>query len=181
MNKLVPESHRALHAIAEEVTPEEFSDGSLKKLLKGMRQALKSYNVAGFTAVAIAAPQVGAAKRVFLVEDQNPGRDSIPTLVAVNPVIVRRSKQTALVGEGCLSVPDCYGEVKRHDKITLRALDEEGQTYQRGASGLLAQIIQHECDHLDGILFIDKAEKVIAQSEMDKLKAHEAETEESSQ
>jgi peptide deformylase len=167
MAKLVPENHPALHTIAEEVSPEEFTDGTLTKLLKDMRGALKSYSVEGFIAVAIAAPQIGISKRVFLLEDQSKDRDAIPSFVAVNPKIVKTSKKTHLVGEGCLSVPDRYGEVRRHLNVTLRAQDENGNTFERGAGGLLAQIIQHEYDHLDGILFTDRAEYIYTKEEME--------------
>lgn len=160
MAKLVPQTHPALHQIAEAVTPEEIADGTVLKLVKDLRKALKSYNVDGYTAVAIAAPQIGVSKRVFLIEDQSKERDSLPPMVAINPVLKKVSKKTHLVGEGCLSVPDYYGEVRRHKNVTMRALDENGAEYERGAGGLLAQIMQHEIDHLDGILFIDRAEHV---------------------
>lgn len=160
MSKLVPENHAALHTISEEVTAEEFSDGTVAKILKGMKAAIKTYNVDGYAAVAIAAPQIGVAKRMFLIEDQNKEReDALPTLIAINPHITKYSKKTHGVGEGCLSVPNTYGVVTRHKNVTLEALDENGKAYTRGAGGLLAQIIQHECDHLDGTLFIDRAEK----------------------
>lgn len=161
MKKLVPQNHTALHSIAEEITPEEFSDGTVEKILKGMRAAIKTYDVDGYAAVAIAAPQVGVAKRLFLIEDQNPNREeALPTIVAVNPHIIKYSKKTHVVGEGCLSVPNKYGAVNRHKNVTLTALDENGTPFTRGAGGLLAQIIQHECDHLDGTLYIDRAEQV---------------------
>lgn len=160
MNKLVPQNHPALHTIAEEVTPEEFQDGTVAKILKGMRAAIKTYDVEGYAAVAIAAPQVGVAKRIFLIEDQNSEReDPLPTIIAINPKITKYSKKTHEVGEGCLSVPNTYGAVVRHKNVTLEALDENGNTFSRGAGGLLAQIIQHEYDHLDGTLYVDRAEK----------------------
>jgi len=160
MNKLVPLNHPALHTIAEEITPEEFSDGTVAKILKGMKAAIKTYDVDGYAAVAIAAPQVGVSKRMFLVEDQNKEReDALPTIVAINPRITKFSKKSHEVGEGCLSVPNKYGVVDRHRNVTFEALDENGEKYSRGAGGLLAQIIQHECDHLDGTLFVDRAEK----------------------
>lgn len=177
MAKLVPESHPALHQIAEEVTSEEIGDGTLTKLVKDMRAALKSYNVDGFTAVAIAAPQIGVAKRVFLIEDQSTDRDSLPSMVAINPTLTKLSKKTHLVGEGCLSVPEYYGEVRRHKNATMRALDEDGLPYERGAGGLLAQIIQHECDHLDGILFTDRAERVWHKDELENTTLREAKAE----
>lgn len=178
MAKLVPETHPALHQIAEEITAEEFADGSVLKLIKDMREALKSYNVKGYTAVAIAAPQIGVSKRLFLIEDQSDDRDTLPSIVAVNPVFTKLSKKTHLVGEGCLSVPDYYGEVLRHKNVTMRALDEHGQEYERGAGGLLAQIMQHETDHLDGILFTDRAERVWHKDEMENSNLTEAANEE---
>lgn len=166
MAKLVAQNHPALHAIAEEITQEEIENGFVDKLIKDMKEALKKYSVDGFTAVAIAAPQIGVSKRLFIIEDQSTDRDSLPSLVAINPKIVKVSKKTHLVGEGCLSIPDLYGEVKRHTNVTMRALDEHGKKYERGAGNLLAQIIQHETDHLDGILFVDRAEHVWTKKEM---------------
>jgi peptide deformylase len=175
MAKLVAENHLALHSIAEEVTAEEFANGSVKKLIKKMREALRSYNVDGYVGVAIAAPQIGISKRVFLVEDQSKDReDALPSLVAINPVIIKTSRKKVVVGEGCLSVPDHYGAVSRHASVTLRATDENGAQYERGAGGLLAQIFQHECDHLDGTLFVDRADKVWTKAEADKMALSEA-------
>lgn len=159
MAKLVTQNHPALHTISEEISPEEFSDGTVVKILKGMRKAIKEYSVDGFSAVAIAAPQIGVAKRMFLIEDQSGSpEERFPTIIAINPRLTKVSKKTHVVGEGCLSVPKLYGVVKRHTNVTLEALDERGQAFKRGAGGLLAQIIQHEYDHLDGTLFIDRAE-----------------------
>lgn len=175
MAKLVVQEHPALHTIAEEVTDEEIRSGVLAKILKDMRSALKSYNVDGFIAVAIAAPQIGISKRIFLVEDQSKDRDdALPSFVAVNPTIVKTSRKTHMVGEGCLSVPDQYGLVRRHTNVTLRARNEYGETFERGAGGLLAQIMQHECDHLDGILFIDRAEKIWHKDDQEATRASEA-------
>lgn len=176
MAKLVPQNHQALHEIAQEITPEEFSNGYVTKLIKDMREALKEYNVDGFVAVAIAAPQIGVAKRLFIVSDQSSEREDVmPSFVAINPKIVKLSKKTHLVGEGCLSVPEHYGEVNRHKNATLRALDENGNEFERGAGGLLAQIIQHECDHLDGTLFVDRAKQVWHKDDMKPENLREAE------
>lgn len=174
MAKLVPETHPSLHQIAEEITLKEFENGFVAKLIKDLRSALKTYNVSGFTAVAIAAPQIGVSKRLFLIEDQSDDRDSLPYMVAVNPILTKISKKTHLVGEGCLSVPNYYGEVRRHKNVTMRAFDERGNEYERGAGGLLAQIIQHEIDHLDGILFTDRAERIWHKDEMKDVTITEA-------
>ncbi len=163
MSKLVPQNHPALHSIADEVPTEEITSKRIQKILSDMRTALDTYNIDGFNGVAIAAPQIGIPLRIFLVHNTNKdeeGTTRIPDLVAINPRIIKLSKRTHLVGEGCLSVGEDYGAVKRSTHATLRAYDEHGKEYERGASGLLAQIFQHEVDHLDGILFIDKAEDV---------------------
>lgn len=158
MAKLVPENHPALHTIAEEITESEFSDGTVSKIITKMRKAIKTYDAEGYTAVAIAAPQIGLGKRIFLVEDQSKEPDRLPSFVAVNPKILKTSKKTHELSEGCLSVPENYGVVKRHTNVTFKAQDENGDWYERGTGGLLAQIVQHECDHLDGTLFTDRAE-----------------------
>jgi peptide deformylase len=167
MAKLVPENHPALHTIAEEITSEEFADGTVKKIVSSLRQAIKTYKVDGFTAVAIAAPQIGVSKRVFLIEDQSTDADRLPTVIAVNPRFTKLSKKTRVAGEGCLSIPDRYGLVRRSTNVTIEAYDEYGVKYTRGAGGLLAQIMQHEYDHLDGILFTDRAEKVWLKDELE--------------
>lgn len=178
MPRLVPENHPALHAIAEEITLEEIADGTVAKLIKEMKAALKEYSVDGFVAVAIAAPQIGVSKRLFLIDDQSKREDDrLPAIVAINPKIVKAAKRTRLVGEGCLSVPDKYGLVRRSTNVTLRALDAEGTPFERGAGGLLAQIIQHEHNHLDGILFTDIAEKIWSKEEFDRMNKHNVEDE----
>ncbi len=160
MATLVPQNHPALHKIAEEITEQDFSDGTVQKLIKDLKKALKTYSVDGFIPVAIAAPQIGVSKRIFLIEDGSKEKNRLPNLVAINPHIIKTSKKVNLVEEGCLSIPDLYGSVIRHTNLTMIATDEHGTEYERGAGGLLAQIIQHEIDHLDGILFTDRAEEV---------------------
>lgn len=171
MAKLVPEHHEALHQIAEEVPLDEIGSAKIKKVLKDMRAALFSYQSEGFTGVAIAAPQIGVPLRIFLVEDTEPDRDGsrvLPTLVAINPVITKLSKKKRVMSEGCLSVRDRYGTVERAERATIRAYDENGNLYERGGGGLLAQIFQHECDHLDGTLFVDRAKTIVNKKDMPK-------------
>lgn len=171
MAKLVPQSHPVLHAIAEEVPVKEIMSARIQKVIKDMRAALASYEGGEFTGVAIAAPQIGVPLRIFLVGDIRKKRTKdtdgkglpLPSLVAINPRIVKLSKKKKLVNEGCLSVERAYGTLYRSTGATLRAYDERGMPYERGASNLLAQIFQHEVDHLDGILFLDRAEEVIKQ------------------
>ncbi|MCD5381124.1 MAG: peptide deformylase [Candidatus Pacebacteria bacterium] len=165
MAKLVPENHPALHTIAEEITAEEFSDGTVAKIVKDLRSAIKTYDVDGYAAVAIAAPQIGVSKRIFIIEDQSDRDDSLPTIVAVNPSFIKLSKKMQEMGEGCLSIPDTYGIVRRHKNVTIKALDENNEQFSRGAGGLLSQIMQHETDHLDGILFPERAERTWQKSD----------------
>jgi len=180
MAKLVAQNHPALHSIADEVPRTEIVSPRIQKILKDMRTALDTYNVNGFNGVAIAAPQIGIPLRIFLVHNtstEKKERDLLPDLVAINPKIVKISKRKKIVGEGCLSVGEDYGAVRRSTHATIRAFDEHGNEYERGASGLLAQIFQHEVDHLDGILFIDKAEKVWHKDDIHAQKLREADDE----
>jgi len=123
--------------------------------------------------IAIAAPQIGESVRIFIVSEKvfdlsesvearqeqqeslNP--EKYQKLVFINPTITRLSRTKEFMEEGCLSVRWLYGKVKRSTKATVRAYDEKGELFERGASGILAQVFQHEIDHLDGVLFIDKA------------------------
>ncbi len=106
--------------------------------------------------VGLAAPQVGAPYRIFTVDIE----DKIS--VFINPEVKDLSDEKIPFEEGCLSVPKIWGPVIRPKKLTIKALDENGNPFKIRAKGLLARVIQHEMDHLDGALFIDKAEKLFA-------------------
>lgn len=129
--------------------------------------------------VGLAAPQVGKSLRIFIVSSEaeeidytdKEARDkrqetsgtekrSWKYYVFINPVVKNSSRRKLEGPEGCLSVPGKYGNVKRNEKITVEAYDESGRKFTRGASRFLARVIQHELDHLNGILFIDKAENL---------------------
>jgi len=101
--------------------------------------------------VGLAAPQIGENIRIIVIAYKE------KNLVIINPKIIKKSLLKDWAEEGCLSVPNKYGQVKRHKSLTLKYLNEGGKEQKLKASGLLARIIQHEIDHLDGILFIDKA------------------------
>ena len=102
--------------------------------------------------VGLAANQVGVARRVAVVDV---GEDAPPPLVLINPRIVQASDIREAAEEGCLSIPDIYGEVERHLGVTIEALDRDGRLYKVELSGFKARAAQHEIDHLDGVLFID--------------------------
>lgn len=112
--------------------------------------------------VALAAPQIGHNLRMFVVSPKAfpEEKQEKENLVYINPEITRKSGKMIEMEEGCLSVRNIYGTIKRYDKVTVRARDEQGKEFTRGASGLLAEIFQHEIDHLDGKLFIDTAQNL---------------------
>jgi len=113
--------------------------------------------------VGLAAPQVGVSQRVIVVEyAQNQTDDETPPklYVVVNPEIIRNSTEQLPGTEGCLSIPGYLGEVERYQSVTLRGLDRRGRPIRLKASDWLARIFQHEIDHLDGVLFIDRASRV---------------------
>jgi peptide deformylase len=91
-----------------------------------------------------------------LVPNQDP-KKVYGHITYINPVITKISKDKSLMEEGCLSVRYAYGKVDRSEKATVKAYDENGKLFTKGASGLMAQIFQHETDHLNGVLFVDKA------------------------
>jgi peptide deformylase len=155
---IVSEGHPALREVSKEIPLEEIGSSHIKSLILDMKKALASQG----DGIGLAAPQIGIPLRIFLVSKRIFGKDEsgIPAddLVFINPTIIKESKEKKwMEGEGCLSVRWVYGKVKRSTKVTIRAYNEHGQVFERGASGLLAHIFQHEVDHLNGILFIDKA------------------------
>jgi peptide deformylase len=121
--------------------------------------------------VGLAAPQVGISKRIAVM---NPDPSSSDTLIKmINPRIVSVSEAEESLEEGCLSIPDVRGEVIRHREIEVLYWDWEGREHTLKANGLLARIIQHELDHLDGILFIDHlslAKRIMLKSKLKELK-----------
>jgi peptide deformylase len=111
--------------------------------------------------VGLAATQVHAAKRAFIIEvkSQNPrypDRPSVPLMAIINPQIVERSSDMDEEWEGCLSIPDLRGRVPRWQSLKLSGLDRAGQPINLSASGFFARVIQHELDHLDGVVFLDR-------------------------
>ena len=107
--------------------------------------------------VGLAAPQVGVSQRVAVVDV---GEDFGPPLVLINPRIVESSAELETAEEGCLSIPDLFGDVERPLSVVLEALDRDGKPYRVSATGYRARAIQHEIDHLDGILFLDRLSAV---------------------
>ncbi len=159
--QIVQKNEPVLREKAKEVPKEKITSPEIQKIISDMKKALASQN----DGVAIAAPQIGKSLRIFMVsgkataitKKENPEEVYYPETIYINPKITKRSKTKKQMEEGCLSVRYLYGKVKRSDKVTLEAYDEKGNFFTKGGSGLLAQIFQHETDHLEGILFIDTA------------------------
>lgn len=159
---IVQEGDPVLRAVALPVPKADIGSPALKKLIKKMHAALAPEKYG----VAIAAPQVGASWRLFVVagrvfkEEEPEGQETkeVPAnRVYINPEITRASRKKLEESEGCLSVRAIYGTVMRHERVTLSYTDEQGLSQTQNATGLLGHIFQHEVDHLNGILFIDKA------------------------
>jgi peptide deformylase len=128
--------------------PVERIDEDLLRLLDDMLQTM--YAAPG---IGLAAPQVGVPKRAFVADLSGEGERA--PLYVINPEIIARSKTTNIAEEGCLSLPKHFGDVARFDQVRVRYLDREGAMHELDADGLLARCLQHEIDHLDGILFVD--------------------------
>ncbi len=160
MKPILDRNEPVLREIATEVAISLIQSDQIQSIINDMKTALASQD----DGVAIAAPQIGVSKRIFVVsgkvlgymrgEDDGGNYDD---LVFINPNITKYSRKKELMEEGCLSVRYMYGKVERSTKVQIEAFNEHGTPISRGASGLMAQIFQHEIDHLNGILFIDKA------------------------
>jgi len=135
--------------LAGKAVPVAAVDSRVRALIRDMFETM--YGAEG---VGLAAPQVGVGKRVVVV-DVSPVDETIPPMAVVNPEIVERNGSVTGV-EGCLSVPGVQGEVCRAETVVVRGLDEGGNPVRIVADGILSRALQHEIDHLDGVLFIDR-------------------------
>lgn len=158
---------------AKPVTKKEFGSAALKKLIAGMKKALAKEHFG----VALAAPQVGVSLRLFIVagrafvadEKSEPSqKNTPPDMVFINPELIRVSRKKREMSEGCLSVRGTYGAVMRNEKASVRAQDEQGEKFLYHGNGLIAHIFQHELDHLEGVLYTDKAKKVVRDEDLKK-------------
>ncbi len=156
------EGDPVLRARAIEVPTALIGTPELRDMIALMRTALREEPYG----VAIAAPQVGLSYRIFVVRGYvlegmrraDIGADEIVDPVFINPVITYRSEKKEIIeGEGCLSVPNIYGTIERSVRVRVVAQDEKGKKFIKNGSGFIAEIFEHETDHLDGVLFIDKA------------------------
>lgn len=124
-------------------------DDGIRRLMDDMLETM--YEAPG---VGLAAPQVGVSKRVIVADVARSGEAPQPMLMA-NPEIIEASQARAVFEEGCLSLPEHFAEVKRHERVRIRYLDRENEIREQDMEGFLATCVQHEIDHLDGVLFVD--------------------------
>jgi len=148
---------------AEEVTK---IDERILKIVDEMIYALENNPRKG---IGLAAPQVGIPIRIIIAKSGRKNDDAI-TYGLINPEIIKASDEKELDYEGCLSVPDTYGLVERSKKVVVKALNKNGKKVTLKASGLFARVLQHEIDHLDGILLTEKSVgKMLTEEEYNKL------------
>ena len=134
--------------------PIETMDSEVKKLADDMLETM--YDAPG---IGLAAIQIGVARRMLVLDVSKDGEDKKP-LVFINPEVVASSDARSVYEEGCLSIPDYYAEVERPAAIKVKHLDRDGKEQLTEADGLLATCLQHEIDHLNGVLFIDHISKL---------------------
>lgn len=160
MVKIVAKNAKILRVISKEVAREDIKTPKIQSIITSMKEALAKEE----DGVAIAAPQIGKALRLFVISGKmfrKKENAAPPDVTFINPVILKKSKEAELMDEGCLSVRWFYGLVKRAKKTKIKALNEKGNEFVMEKGGLLSQIFQHETDHLDGILFTDKAKNLV--------------------
>ncbi|HMP67430.1 MAG TPA: peptide deformylase [Candidatus Paceibacterota bacterium] len=159
MKKIVQIENKVLRQTAKEVPVDKICSKKFTKIIEEMKLALAQEK----DGVALAAPQIAESWRIFVVSPI--AYDTIKFVgdrkfVFINPEIIKSSKDKKLMEEGCLSVRPFYGKVRRSSRVMVKAFDENGKEFEMTGNGLIAQIFQHEIDHLNGVLFIDKAKDV---------------------
>jgi len=170
---IVKEPKAVLHKIAKEVPMNTIASARIQQIIRDMSDTLR----ASEDGIGIAAPQIGLSLRMFVASEEALAFDSGQSrtltnsdqdkknrqkkewrhFVFINPKLLKTSKKKQEDSEGCLSVPGVYGAVPRAEKVKVTAYDEYGKKFERGAAGLFARLLQHELDHLDGHLFLEKA------------------------
>ncbi len=153
--KIARIGHPVVRVKAENVHPAVIKTRDFQRLLDDMVETMHEYDGVG-----VAAPQVHVSLRVAVLEvppgDGRGGRKGVPLAILINPTVTPLSRKQHFDIEGCLSVPDLRGIVPRFEKIRLDALGRDGKPYSIIATGFHARVIQHECDHLDGNVYLDR-------------------------
>lgn len=151
IREIITDGHPTLRKIAKKVDPKELADPLFQQLIDDMFETM--YAAPG---VGLAAPQVNVSKRLFVMDVQD---DEHEAAVVVNPKIESIEDEVEMT-EGCLSVPGYVGDITRYRRVAISGLDRFGHKIRLEGEGLFAQCLQHEIDHLNGVLYIDKAKNV---------------------
>jgi peptide deformylase len=160
--KVARMGHPVLRARARAIDPADIKSPRIQQLIDDMFETMHEYQGVG-----LAAPQVHVGLRLFVAglpprraadpdEDEEHDRDRVPLMAVINPVIQPIDTNTVEDWEGCLSIPDIRGKVPRASAIQVNAYDRTGRRVELQARGFTARVIQHETDHLDGVLFLDR-------------------------
>ncbi len=154
---IVTIGHPVLRLPTRSITVDELASAEMQQLIDDLIDTMRNAHGAG-----IAANQIGESVRVTVIEVNDnpryPYKPRIPLTVVVNPTIEAIGDEQVVINEGCLSVPNLRGDVSRHVSVRVRYLDREGREHDEVKRGLTAGTFQHECDHLDGKLFVDRVE-----------------------
>lgn len=147
--------HPVIRTVAEALKTEEIRSRETQSLIDHMIETMREYDGVG-----LAAPQIHVSKQIAVIEvKQNPrypGMPEVPLTVLINPRLTERSKKISEGWEGCLSIPDLRGVVPRNASVVCEALDREGKPIKIEADGFFARVIQHEWDHLQGQVYLDR-------------------------
>ncbi len=164
--KVARMGHPVLRARTKPLEPAEIQSPRIQQLIDDMFDTMQEYQGVG-----LAAPQVHESLRLFVAgfaprvadddnDDDEDGETSVPLMALINPEITIVGEDTADEWEGCLSIPDIRGRVTRAREIKVKAYDRRGRKIEINARGFTARVIQHETDHLDGILFFDRMDSL---------------------
>lgn len=151
IREIIKDGHPTLRKVAKKVDPKEIADPLFQQLIDDMFETM--YAAPG---VGLAAPQVNISKRLFVMDTQDEERE--PEVV-INPKIEHAEEEIEMT-EGCLSVPGLVGEIVRYNHVAVSGLDRFGKKIRLEGDGLFAQCLQHEIDHLNGVLYVDKAKNI---------------------
>jgi peptide deformylase len=161
--KVAQLGHPVLRAKARPVDAEDLRDPAFQRLIDDMIETMREYDGVG-----LAAPQVHVSKRLAVIESHRnpryPDAPEFPLSVLVNPVLTPLTDEPFEWWEGCLSIPGLRGLVRRPARVRVEALDREGRPFAREVEGFTATVHQHEVDHLDGVVFLDRMQDLSALS-----------------
>ena len=162
--------HPVVRARATDVPRERIAAPETQRLIDDMIETMHEYDGVG-----LAAPQVHVGLRLAVIEvpeDDERAEGGVPLAVLVNPVVHPLSDEKVDGWEGCLSIPDLRGVVPRFRRVSLSALDRRGKPFRVDADDFFARVIQHECDHLDGSVYLDRMQNARSLSFIDEWDRH---------